>query len=201
MVSERAHLRDQPSKDEIRRGARALGFWEKLCEYLWDGITDDATFDEVMAKMEKLKEAARVQAQHSDLVSSALETVRDVLGATPGDENATDAARRVVKERDELKAERDKYRAMWKQLHRAQGEDLDAKEQFKELLGALGLAHFDRNTISSALEATRKRDARLCIERDEAWAAHGAAEKRYQEVTDKVQALELKLLEVRKAVG
>lgn len=102
-----------------------------------------------------------------------------------------------------LGSDRDKYRTMWEQLHRAQGEDLDAKEQLKELLSALGLNHFtrDRSVIAGALELTRKRDARLCSERDEAWAARDTAEKRYQEVSGKVRELEAKLLEVRKAVG
>ena len=116
----------------------------------------------------------RVQTQHSDLVSSTLETVRDVLGAPPGAESATDAARRVVRERDGLKAERDKYRTMWEQLHRAQGEDL---------------------------EATRLRDIRLVAERDDACAAKDQAIRDLQAMREKVQALELKLLEVRRAVG
>ena len=119
-------------------------------------------------------EALRVQTQHSDLVSSTLETVRDVLGAPPGAEYATDAARRVVRERDGLKAERDKYRTMWEQLHCAQGEDL---------------------------EATRLRDIRLVAERDDACAAKDQAIRDLQAMREKVQALELKLLEVRRAVG
>lgn len=66
---------------------------------------------------ERLKEALRVQTQHSDLVSSTLETVRDILGAPPGAEFATDAARRVVRERDAL-------RQMLEQLHRELDEKL-----------------------------------------------------------------------------
>lgn len=186
-----------------------------LIEEYIEGETEARGLIKARNDTERLKGELRVQTQHSDLVSSTLETVRDILGAPPGAEFATDAARRVVKERDELKAERDKYRAMWKQLHRAQGEDLDAKEQFKELLGALGLAHFDRNTISSALEATRKRDARLVSERDEALAARDSArfasKVAHEQLAavrcerdmlrERAQAADAKLFEVRNAAG
>lgn len=99
--------------------------------------------------------------------------------------------------RDERDAERrsaSKYRVMWEQLHRAQSEDLDAKEQLKELLSTLGLAHFDRDTIKKSIELSRNRDLRLRSERDEAKAQLEVA-------CAKVRELEAQLLEVRKAVG
>lgn len=83
-----------------------------------------------------------------------------------------------------MRQERDKCRTMWEQLHRAQGEDLDARATLKELLGALGLAHFDRATIASALEATRLRDIRIVTERDDAVAA------KYQAIRDLLAARE-----------
>ena len=164
----------QTSKDEIRRGARALGFWEKLVETLCIGPADEETFDHVMECIQAMKEWRL----HAEDCQKQIEVLCERIDA-------------VRKDRDAANGTASKYRTMWEQLHRAQGEEIGAAGQLKELLSALGLAHFDRNTIEGALKATRERDARLVAERDDAVAS-------VQSWREKAQALEAKLLEVRK---
>ena len=207
--------------------------------------------DDLMNKVSALIKAhvkSEVEAREGSLLVAygVIEDARKALGAGKG-EGLKAAAERVAKERDTtikqfewMREERDaanrsanKYRTMREQLHRAHTEHLDVKEQLKELLSALGLAHFDRNTIEGAIKATRERDKALVAERDDAIASVQSWREKAQSIEverdramsdaknarseieswkhaskieigslrEKVQALEAKLLEVRKAVG
>lgn len=163
------------------------------------GVTDPRDI------VESVERAVKERDKHKDNHATAgriIEHVRLILGAS-STELLHEAAQRVRNEYNTASHAAAKYRTMWEQLHLAHTEHLDAKEQLKELLGALGLSHFtsDRSVIAGARASMRERDARLCSERDEAWAARDTAEKRYQEASDKAHELELKLLEVRKVVA
>lgn len=76
-----------------------------------------------------------------------------------------------------------------------------AQHQLKELLSTLGLAHFDRSTIEGAIKATRERDKRLVAECMLHCADSDKAVREAQALRERVQGLELKLLEVRKAAA
>lgn len=184
LLVENAHLVDRYSKDEVRRGARALGFWEKLVETLCVGPAEDATFDYVMEKIQALKERSeQLKVAQNDLrnVRVTIQAERDVA--------------------DKACAERDKYRTMWEQLHRAQGEDLGAQATLKELLSALGLAHFDSATVSEAVRRTHEYDRkqRETIKRLNEEVA--ASLREHQKTLAKVRELDAKMLEVRKVVA
>ena len=185
----------EPSEDEVRRGARALGFWEKLVETLSDGRVEDANFDDVMAKIQALRDTREEwQARAEDAFANIDTLCNRVTVVRAERDEAKRTEENFTAQFNIMRKERDEYHTMWEQLHRAQGEDLDAKEQLKELLGALGLAHFDRNTIAGAIEATRKRDARLVSERD-------TAKAQLEVACAKVRELDAKLLEVRIAIA
>jgi uncharacterized coiled-coil DUF342 family protein len=229
----------QTSKDEIRRGARALGFWEKLVETLCIGPADEETFEHVMERIQVMKEwklnAEGCQKQIEVLCEriTAVRAERDEARRTEASFTAQFDIMR--KERDEacaLAGERltaiDGLRATLKEVR----EDRDslvrdgtyAQHQLKELLSALGLTNYtsDKRLVEGALKATRERDARLVAERDalsaqlrtaleirDGWSMKAKDLEAERDETaacaqswrEKAQALEAKLLEVRKAAA
>ena len=86
-------------------------------------------------------------------------------------------------------------------VERAVKERDKAKEQLKELIALLGLDGVSPETVKGALLKVRAWDKDLREKRDNACAQRDEAVRHAQALREQVQALELKLLEVRKVVA